>query len=124
MALSACPQCDCPLTPPPQPDARLRELFGKRSSARFVKDRTIALTADWGEAARMARMCDLSLNGMRLLVPIRVPVGRVVRVVDKGLEAVAEVVASRRTAGGWATHCRFIALRMTGSTGRFVAMQA
>lgn len=116
-----CAQCASPLTVPPAPDARARELFGKRATVRFARERTVALTPAWGDRPLAVTMRDLSLMGTRLVAGTRVPVDQVVRVAGQGLEALAQVVSARRMGDGWSLHCRFLTLRIAGRPGQFVS---
>ncbi|MBX3706641.1 MAG: DnaJ domain-containing protein [Pseudomonadales bacterium] len=119
-----CAQCASPLTVPPAPDARRRELFGKRAMARFTRERTVALTPAWGDRPVAVTMRDLSLMGTLLVAGTRVPVDQVVRVAGQGLEALAQVVSARRVGEGWSLHCRFLTLRIAGRPGQFVSKTA
>jgi hypothetical protein len=96
---------------PPAPDPAAREFFGKRRSARFTKNRPVRLLPGWELEPWAVTMRDLSLSGVCVIAEAALPVDRVVRIMDDDFEALAVVISSRRTAGAFAVHARFLTLR-------------
>jgi hypothetical protein len=106
-----CGRCKAPLMAPPTPDPAAREFFGKRLTARFTKNRPVSLLPGWELEPWAVTMRDLSLSGICVIAEATLPVDRVVWIVDDDFEALAVVVSSRRAAGAFSVHARFLTLR-------------
>ena len=107
-----------------RPDPRKRELFGKRASARFPKNRPVVVVPGWGADSMSAVMLDLSLTGIRVLAPTEIAVNQAFRILDADFEAVALVAASRRCVNDYSIHARFLTLRLIRRTGTIVSAKA
>jgi hypothetical protein len=119
-----CTRCDAPLAPPPGPRDATRELVGRRAARRVPKDHPVILLQGFGAKPLRATLRDLSATGLRLLAPIAVPAGTVLRVTNAELDAVALVVSCRRSAHQCLLHAELLAADFAARAGVLVATTA
>lgn len=119
-----CARCDAPLAPPPGAGGAAREPVGRRAARRVPKDHPVILLPGFGAKPLRATLRDLSPTGLRLLAPVAMPAGTVLRVTNAELDAVALVVSCRRSAHQCLLHAELLAADFAARSGVFVAATA
>lgn len=122
---SRCTRCHAPLAALPVPGSQAHELLGRRGAVRRDRQHVASLQVGWPGQPVAVRWRDLSLTGLSLYTPAALPPGQRVHLIDGALEAVAEVVDSRRAQGPWhLMHGRLISAMLLQPTGVFVSARA
>ena len=70
------------------------------------------------------RWRDLSLTGLSLYVPLPVPAGQRLRLIDSAIDGVAEVVRCRPQGRVQVLHARLLTAQLLQATGVFVSATA
>lgn len=122
---SRCTRCHAPLAALPVPGSQAHELLGRRGAVRRDRQHVASLQVGWPGTPVPVRWRDLSLTGLSLYTPAALVPGQRVHLIDAALEAVAEVVDSRRAQGPWhLMHGRLVSAMLLQPTGVFVSAQA
>lgn len=122
---SRCTRCHAPLAALPVPGSQAHELLGRRGAVRRDRQHAASLQVGWPGQPVVVRWRDLSLTGLSLYTPAALAPGQRVHLIDGALEAVAEVVDSRRAQGPWhLMHGRLISAMLLQPTGVFVSARA
>lgn len=122
-----CTACDSPLTPAPSDAMGEAELLGRRRGDRVTRALQAQLRLPGFTTPEPAEVRDLSLSGVSLRVAQPLQVGSAFRLTASGFDAVAEVVAQRRTSGEarWSVHARLLTLQVIRTPrGTFVSETA
>ncbi|MEK8047378.1 DnaJ domain-containing protein [Ideonella margarita] len=124
LADSRCASCDSPLSPAPDTDHVGKELFGRRASLRMPRDESLTVQLGKAGALLPARWRDMSLTGLSFLAPAPLPAGRVLRIRDHTIDALAEVVSCHGHASQQLVHARLLTARFLQPRGQFVSTSA
>lgn len=118
---SVCATCGSPLAAPPATDARAIELLGRRGALRSERDHVATVHQGWPSAPMSVRWRDLSLTGLCVLAEVPIPVGRVIRVSDRGVDVVAQVVDCRSAGRFHSVHGKLLRARFVQTSGVFLS---
>ena len=119
-----CPACHSPLAALPGHDAAMHDVLGRRGAVRRDQSHVALVHIGWPSAAVAVRWRDLSLTGLSLYVPLPVPAGQRVRLVDSAIDGVAEVVRCRPQGRVQVLHARLLTATLLQATGVFISTSA
>lgn len=118
---TSCAGCGGPLAPAPSSDSTGRELFGRRSAPRMPREDALTVQLVRGGASLPAQWRDVSMTGLSFLAPVELLPGRVLRIRDGTLDALAEVVSCHGHASRKLVHARLLTVRFLKTQGQFVS---
>jgi hypothetical protein len=107
-----CAACDSPLTPAPRADLAERERIGRRRGERYVRPQDAVVRLSRTSVPLPARVRDLSMGGLSLLLRAPLRAGQPFRVTAAGFDAVAQAVAVRPQGTRSAVHARLLSLQV------------
>jgi hypothetical protein len=113
-----CIRCDSPLTPAPSDALADSELLGRRRGDRYVRPQDAQLRLADKLESFPARVKDLSMYGIALLVRAPLRTGMPFRVQASGFDAVAVAVAVRPQGPRVWVHARLLSLQVLRPTTR------
>ncbi len=117
-----CGECASPLFPA---ERHRLEYSGQRMLKRIAKRQPIRLYTGWPQAQPFAaEMRDISLNGMQLSTPQRLPIDQIVKIDSDVCQSLARIAHCERDAGqveSWTVGVEFLTLRFAKSRGSFVS---
>ena len=120
-----CGECASPLFPA---ERHRLEYSGQRMLSRIPKRRAVSLYAAWPQPEPFAaEMLNVSLNGMLLQTPVKLPLDKVIKVDSALCRALARVAHCRRdpdASGRWLVGVEFLTLRLSSKRGSFVSSHA
>jgi curved DNA-binding protein CbpA len=120
-----CIRCDSPLTPAPSAELADAELLGRRRGERYARPQDAQLRLADKLETFPARVKDLSMTGLSLLVRAPLRLGQTFRVQAHGFDAVALAVAVRPQGQRIAVHARLLSLQvLRHSRGTLVDAEA
>lgn len=121
---SRCLHCESPLAAAPSGAGERAELLGRRGGPRFARDQ-IVFVHRAGAEEQPARLRDLSLTGLSLVIDAAPPAASAMRVVAPSFDVVAQVVACRPSPAGHRVHARLLTMQLPPATrGVFVEARA
>lgn len=107
-----CLRCDSPLTPAPSTELADSELLGRRRGERYARPQDAQLRLADKLESFQARVKDLSMSGVSLLVRAPLRQGQAFRLQAGGFDAVAMAVAVRPQGARVAVHARLLSLQV------------
>jgi hypothetical protein len=119
-----CPDCHSPLAALPGPDAMALDRLGRRGAVRRDQSHVALVYVGWPSEPVPVRWRDLSLTGLSLYVPVPLPAGQRLRIVDSAIDGVAEVVTCRPQGRVQVMHGRLLGALLLQASGVFVSAQA
>ncbi len=119
-----CPACHSPLASLPGQDDDAHGLLGRRGAMRRDQSHVALIHVGWPSPAVAVRWRDLSLTGLSLYVPLPVPVGQRLRLIDSAIDGVAEVVQCRPQGRVQVLHARLLSAVLLQATGVFISTSA
>ncbi len=119
-----CPACHSPLGALPGHDGAAFDLLGRRGAVRRDQSHVALIHVGWPSSPVAVRWRDLSLTGLSLYVPLPVPEGRRLRLIDSAIDGVAEVVRCRPQGRVHVLHARLLTAQLLQATGVFVSTSA
>lgn len=117
---SACANCGSPLCAPPTLQDQGQEQKGRRGAARRDRNNLAILQQGWPSTPVPVRWRDLSNTGLSILVEQMIDIDEIIRVTDKGIDAVAQVVECRNQGRLYSVHGRILRVRHLQSSGSLV----
>jgi hypothetical protein len=120
-----CPACHSPLAALPGHDgAAAYDVLGRRGAVRRDQSHVALIHVGWPSAPVAVRWRDLSLTGLSLYVPLAVPAGQRLRLIDSAIDGVAEVVRCRPQGRVQVLHARLLTAQLLQPTGVFISTTA
>jgi hypothetical protein len=120
-----CPACHSPLGALPGHDAAAtHDILGRRGAVRRDQSHVALIHVGWPSPPLAVRWRDLSLTGLSLYVPLPVPPGARLRLIDSAIDGVAEVVRCRPQGRVHVLHARLLTAQLLQATGVFVSTSA
>lgn len=120
-----CPACHSPLGALPGHDAAsAHDILGRRSAVRRDQSHVALIHVGWPSPPVAVRWRDLSLTGLSLFVPMPVPPGGRLRLIDSAIDGVAEVVRCRPQGLVHVLHARLLTAQLLQATGVFISATA
>ncbi len=119
-----CPACHSPLGALPGHDSAAPDLAGRRSAVRRDQSHVALVHVGWPSPPVAVRWRDLSLTGLSLYVPMSVPAGQRLRLIDSAIDGVAEVVRCRPQGRVHVLHARLLTAQLLQATGVFISTTA
>jgi hypothetical protein len=120
-----CPACHSPLGALPGHDtAAPHDILGRRGAVRRDQSHVALIHVGWPSQPVAVRWRDLSLTGLSLYVPLPVPPGGRLRLIDSAIDGVAEVVRCRPQGRVHVLHARLLTAQLLQSTGVFISTTA
>lgn len=121
-----CATCRSPLCPPPRQDAGDRS---RRKMERLPRDLPVTFRrAESRDVVWHGSMKDISLQGMRLVTPLRLSVGERLLIENSFCSTVAVVKSTRRNpgfqGGAWECGVELLTIRLVQGRGRLVSLLA
>jgi curved DNA-binding protein CbpA len=117
-----CAACGSPLCPA---ERHRHDYSGQRMLGRIPKHLPLLLYTGWPQSQPFpAEMRNISLNGMKIAAPQRLPVNQIVKIDSEVCRALGRVAYCERDAeraDGFAMGIEFLTLRFTKSAGTFVS---
>jgi hypothetical protein len=118
-----CASCGCPLKRLPEPAERAHDGTGRRADPRLPRSNQVRVRLAGRAGETLARVKDLSLTGVGLVMAEPVAPRQAIAVIDPGFEAVAVVVQCRRASGVYTVHARLLTLALLKSAGVYVSVK-
>jgi hypothetical protein len=115
-----CARCGAPLSMPPLAPPERAELIGRRRSPRVERHEPAVLRLPDSADDFLARVQDLSFNGIALDCGVAVREGQAARVLAGAFDAVVQVLQCRRARQGFTLHGRLLTMRLQRRAGAFV----
>lgn len=119
-----CPACHSPLGALPGHDTAAHDLLGRRGAVRRDQSHVALIHVGWPSPPVVVRWRDLSLTGLSLYVPLPVPIGGRLRLIDSAIDGVAEVVRCRPQGRVHVLHARLLTAELLQATGVFISTTA
>lgn len=120
-----CPACHSPLGALPGHDAAAtHDILGRRGAVRRDQSHVALIHVGWPSPPVAVRWRDLSLTGLSLYVPLPVPPGGRLRLIDSAIDGVAEVVRCRPQGRVHVLHARLLTAQLLQATGVFISTTA
>ena len=120
-----CPACHSPLAALPGHDgAAAHDVLGRRGAVRRDQSHVALIHVGWPSPAVAVRWRDLSLTSLSLYVPLPVPAGQRLRLIDSAIDGVAEVVRCRPQGRVQVLHARLLTAQLLQATGVFISATA
>ena len=119
-----CPACHSPLASLPGHDDDAHGLLGRRGAMRRDQSHVALIHVGWPSPAVAVRWRDLSLTGLSLYVPLPVPAGQRLRLIDSAIDGEAEVVQCRPQGRVQVLHARLLTAALLQATGVFISTSA
>ncbi len=119
-----CPACHSPLGALPGDAAAAHDMLGRRGAVRRDQSHVACIHVGWPSPSVAVRWRDLSLSGLSLYVPMAVPAGQRLRLIDSAIDGVAEVVACRPQGRVQVLHARLLTAQLLQATGVFISTSA
>jgi hypothetical protein len=119
-----CPACHSPLAALPGHDAAAHDVLGRRGAVRRDQSHVALIHVGWPSPPVAVRWRDLSLTGLSLYVPLPVPAGQRLRLIDSAIDGVAEVVRCRPQGRVQVLHARLLTAQLMQATGVFISATA
>ena len=120
-----CPACHSPLAALPGHDgAAAHDVLGRRGAVRRDQSHVALIHVGWPSPPVAVRWRDLSLTGLSLYVPLPVPAGQRLRLIDSAIDGVAEVVRCRPQGRVQVLHARLLTAQLLQATGVFISATA
>lgn len=119
-----CVHCESPLTVQPIPNARLRELFGRRAVPRIEKAGILDIYPSWPHAGYTARLRDLSPSGMSMLTEYGARTGHILKFNSKNLQGISCVVSVQAVGANFLVRASFLTVEFAAKSGVFVTEKA
>jgi len=119
-----CPVCHSPLATLPGQGDDAQGLLCRRGAMRRDQSHVALIHVGWPSPPVAVRWRDLSLTGLSLYVPLPVPAGQRLRLIDSAIDGVAEVVQCRPQGRVQVLHARLLAAVLLQATGVFISTSA
>jgi curved DNA-binding protein CbpA len=123
---ASCARCRSPLSPPPRQDAGDRS---RRKMERLPRDLPVTFRrAESRDVVWHGSMKDISLQGMRLVTPLRLSAGERLLIENSFCTTVAVVKSTRRNpalqGGAWESGVELLTIRLVQDQGRLISLLA
>ncbi len=119
-----CPACHSPLAALPGHDVAGHDVLSRRGAVRRDQSHVALIHVGWPSLPVAVRWRDLSLTGLSLYVPLPVPAGQRLRLIDSAIDGVAEVVRCRPQGRVQVLHARLLTAQLLQATGVFISTSA